>query len=111
MSYAVFTYQCGSLNWINHGASIGYSFNENFFENHYLSGNITVNDIACLNEPLTEWSNVVYNLGESICKSFINITYIIDVSLSESTKKMNIVCFFFCDEDPWFDSHSVISFL
>ena len=60
-SYAIFTYRCGSLNWVNHKASIGYSAGEEFYTNHLLSRANNVNDVACLNEPYSEWSNIVYN--------------------------------------------------
>ena len=70
MSYAIFTYKCGSLNWINHGAGIGFSASEEFFANHPLSRSNDVNDIACLNEPYSQWSNVIYKLTK--CKSLYN---------------------------------------
>ena len=61
MSYAIFTYQCGGLNWINsYYAGIGFSIGQDFFNNHKLSLTPNVNDIACLND---EWSNVVYCVG------------------------------------------------
>ena len=62
-SFAVFTYKCGSLNWVNHRASIGYSAGEDYFFNHPLSRKSNVNDIACINQPFTHWSNVVFNSG------------------------------------------------
>ena len=58
ISFAIFTYKCGSLNWVNNRASIGYNAGMDFF-NHDLSRSIDVNDIACLNQPLTPWSNVI----------------------------------------------------
>ena len=70
VSYAIFTYKCGSLNWRNHRASIGFSASEEFFENHPLSRSDDVNDIACLNEPHSQWSNVIYKLTK--CKSLYN---------------------------------------
>ena len=56
-TYVIFTYDCESLNWIKHGATIGYNIPNDIYENHPLS---ETNDIACLNEPLTNWANVVY---------------------------------------------------
>ena len=61
-SYAVFIYKCGSLNWNNRRAGIGYSAETEFYKNHILSMKLNVNDIACLNEPHSEWSNVVYRV-------------------------------------------------
>ena len=61
-SYAIFTYKCGSLNRNDHYAGIGYSAGTEFYKNHILSMKPNVNDIACLNEPRSEWSNVVYRV-------------------------------------------------
>ena len=68
-SYAVFTYKCGSLNWINRNASIGYSAGEDFFYNYELSRTHDVNDIACLNEPYSPWSNLVFKLADGMYKT------------------------------------------
>ena len=68
MSYAIFTYKCGSLNW-THKAGIGFIASEEFFANHPLSRSNDVNDIACLNEPYSQWSNVIYKLTMTKCKS------------------------------------------
>ena len=59
LSYAIFTYQCGRLNWTAY-AGIGFSIGQDFFNNHELSLAPNVNDIACLNG---EWNNVVYCVG------------------------------------------------
>lgn len=66
-SYAVFTYKCGLLEWSGDSAFeavIGYSALGQFFEDHPLSQMSNTNDIACLNSPQSEWSNVVYNLTD-----------------------------------------------
>ena len=65
-SYAVFIYKCGLLRWSVHGAGIGYDDGEDFFENYDNSNNSnsSINDIACLNDPNSPWSNVVYKLNE-----------------------------------------------
>ena len=65
-SYAVFTYKCGSLNWVGEidYAAIGYSAGGDFYDSHYLSRQSNVNDIACLNQPSSPWSNVVYRVNE-----------------------------------------------
>ena len=57
----MFTYKCEFLNWVKNLASIGYSGGGDFFFNHPLSRRSNVNDIACLNQPITPWSNVVFN--------------------------------------------------
>ena len=64
-TYSIFTYKCGDLNWVKHNATIGYSMDRNFFKNHPLSGGANVNDIACLNQPQSIWSNVVNKLSVS----------------------------------------------
>ena len=64
MSYAVFTYQCGQLNWFGYrNSSIGFSASRNIFANHPLSRQANVNDIACLNKQCSPWSNVVYQIN------------------------------------------------
>ncbi len=45
--------------------SIGYSAGPDFFMNHVLSRQSNVNDIACLNQPNSPWSNVVYKVNEA----------------------------------------------
>ena len=66
-SYAVFTYKCGDLNWLSSPrASIGYSAASNVYANHPLSRTSNVNSIACVNSPSSPWSNIVYNLNESM---------------------------------------------
>ena len=70
LSYAIFTYQCGGLNWLGSGtAGIGFSVTQNFFANHELSLTSSINDIACAG--ITEWSNVVYQVRElrDICEA------------------------------------------
>ena len=68
-SYAVFIYNCDLLHWLYHGASIGYDGGEDFYQNYVLSetdesNSSNINDIACLNDPNSPWSNVVYKLNE-----------------------------------------------
>ena len=65
-SYVIFTYKCGSLNWNRRYATIGYSAGTEFYNNHILSMKSNVNDIACLNEPHSEWSNVVYRVDRGM---------------------------------------------
>ena len=69
-SFAVFTYKCGLLNWIRNKASIGFSSGEDFFFNHPLSKLPNVNNIACLNQILTPWSNVVFNSKNGKCMNY-----------------------------------------
>ena len=68
-SYAIFTYRCGSLNWVQaRPAGIGLAVGQNFYVNHNLSLESNVNDIACLKQNISEWSNVVYLVGaQDIC--------------------------------------------
>ena len=70
LSYAIFTYQCGGLNWLSGSyASVGFGVTQNFFANHVLSLTPNVNDIACAG-TVSEWSNVVYQVSvqlQDIC--------------------------------------------
>lgn len=59
-SYAVFLYQCGQLH--SGLAGIGYLADGNFYENHPLSNLDSSSDVACQNEPQSQWSNVIYQL-------------------------------------------------
>ena len=69
LSYAMFTYKCGGLNWLDYSASIGFSITQNFFANHELSLTPNVNDIACASNSVSGWSNVVYQVsGQHICE-------------------------------------------
>ena len=64
-SYAVFTYQCGELNWVNN-ASIGFSAGPNFFANHPFSQRPNVNGIACVSQTCPPLTNVVYRISDKI---------------------------------------------
>ena len=66
-SYAVFTYQCGELNWIgsSRGAVVGFSASNTFFTNHPLSNQPNINDISCNNQQCPPWSNVVYKINKN----------------------------------------------
>ena len=77
-SYTVFTYKCGELNWVQRAsASIGFSADYNLFENHPLSQQPNVNDIACVNQTCSPWTNVVYRIngkpGEYFCLMYISL--------------------------------------
>lgn len=58
-SYVVFTYMCGLMEWEN-TATIGYTANGDSFDNHDPSSD----EIACVNSPDSDWSNVIYLLSE-----------------------------------------------
>ena len=60
-SYTVFIYQCGSMEWYR-SPTIGFQADSTLYKNHDLSGKSTSEDIACLNAPRSNWSNVVYKL-------------------------------------------------
>ena len=78
-SYAVFTYQCGELNWVRNRASIGFSAGPNLFANHPLSRQPNVNDIACVNQTCSPWTNVVYRITVAssceICSIILRLNY------------------------------------
>ena len=67
-SYAIYTYECGKLNWVLNLAGIGFSASSDFFAEHPLSRNSSVTDIACINEdsiPPSNWSNIVYKISNN----------------------------------------------
>lgn len=61
-SYALFTYRCDLMLWSGN-ATIGFNTDGSFYQNHILSGTSDAKDIACLNSPLSMWSNVLFQLG------------------------------------------------
>ena len=60
-SFAVFTYRCDLLGW-SRGATIGYNAAGDFFANHDFSGD-SAERIDCINLPVSNYSNVVYQLS------------------------------------------------
>ena len=64
-SYAIFTYNCGELQWsagLGSYSTIGfYSVSDGIFENHPFTGQPNVNMIAC--EPNPDINNVIYPIG------------------------------------------------
>ena len=67
-SYAIYTYECGKLNWRFYNAGIGFSASPSFYAEHPLSRNSSVNEIACINRnstPSSNWSNVVYQISRN----------------------------------------------
>ena len=66
--YAIYTYECGKLNWMLYSAGIGFSASSNFFAEHPLSRNLSVNEIACINKdsiPSSNWTNIVYEIDNN----------------------------------------------
>ncbi len=68
-SYAVFTYQCGSIGWARSSAVIGYNAAGLVFDNHPMSGQGAM-ALACNNTPASNWTNVLYDLMQTT----LNIT-------------------------------------
>ena len=64
-SYAVFTYQCGSMEWGSSSGRIGFSIGSSgfYFREHQLSGSSNNNDIACLNTNFG-YTVIVYKLTD-----------------------------------------------
>ena len=60
-SFALFTYQCGSMMWSGN-ATIGFNAGGTFYRNQNLSRTGRINDVACQNYPGAVWSNLVYRL-------------------------------------------------
>ena len=64
-SYTIFTYQCGLLEWDN-GATIGVTAATIGFSaagNPYKNYDLPPLEVACVNTPYTNWSNVEYLLS------------------------------------------------
>ena len=66
ITYSIFTYQCDFIRWTLNNASVGYSVNGNFYQNHELSKSSSVVDIDC-EEAVSNWTNVVYRI-DGDCK-------------------------------------------
>ena len=79
--------------------SIGFSANSNFYQNHPLSITPEINSIACLNSPVSNWSNVMYQisqgeetfvlLGQIVCSdciieflSFVSVFLMLSVTVT-----------------------------
>lgn len=61
-TYAVFTYQCGYLNWAGE-ATIGFNAAAEYYANHPLASLTTSNLIACVHTGVgSDWNNVIYDL-------------------------------------------------
>ena len=56
----MFTYMCGLMDW-DDTATIGYSAGSDPFFNHDPSSS----DIACVNSPNSDWSNVLYQISDA----------------------------------------------
>ena len=64
ISFAIFIYQCGDLQWQNN-ANIGFGAGSEFVSNHWLSGTENVTSIACLNTPDNQFFSLLYVLTDS----------------------------------------------
>ena len=68
-SYAVFIYECGGVQWGGDAvlssvyARVGISIGGDVLISHPLSGNESVDNIDCLNDPNSQWVNLVYDLS------------------------------------------------
>ena len=64
VSYALYTYQCGSMGWSN-GAVIGYNggSSTDYYYVHPLSGSDDAQTVACLQFPNSQWSNLLYKIS------------------------------------------------
>ena len=56
----MFTYMCGLMDW-DDTATIGYSAGGDPYDNHDPSSS----DIACINSPDSDWSNVLYQISDA----------------------------------------------
>ena len=58
-SYSIFTYNCSRTEW-DGSVTVGFNAAGSFYDNHDPSSS----DIACLNSPYSNISNVIYLLSE-----------------------------------------------
>ena len=63
-SYAVFTYNCGLMDY-SARAAIGFAayYSYGIYANHPLSMSERAKEVACLNSPRSPWANVIYELS------------------------------------------------
>ena len=78
-SYALFTYNCGRLEWS--GGTIGFNAAGNLYHNHRLSG-VFARNIACLNAPVTNWTNVIYQLSKCWIARLMHTCILISIAIS-----------------------------
>ena len=75
-SYAIFTYQCDSLEWARgypHHVNIGFSAGNDFYANIvYSESAYNVTDIDCLNEEYSNWTNIIYCVSKACRNSTSN---------------------------------------
>ena len=62
-TYTIFTFKCDLFDWNGANAIIGFSASNTVFANFPLSRLVRAN-IDCLNSPASNWSNIVYEIGE-----------------------------------------------
>ena len=75
-SYAVFTYKCDQIKW-GGGATVGFKADGTYFRNYDLSGQDNVQYIGCVNQPSTDWNNLVYTLvPEGKCKGHTQTVHV-----------------------------------
>ena len=61
-SYAIFIYRCGDMTWA-YNPTIGFTAAGSSFANHPNTGSTNAEEIACLNTPLSQWYNLVYQIS------------------------------------------------
>ena len=68
MTYAIYTHHCDLLEWGGFGnnAVVGYSLRGTYYMNHPLSGLDDIDNIGCLNQSSTDWTNLVYRISVSV---------------------------------------------
>lgn len=60
-SYAVYTYYCGGLYWLN-PATIGFNAPPSTYNNHPITGtDLTPDNVACVHRD-SPWNNVIFDL-------------------------------------------------
>ena len=62
-SFSVFTYYCGDMSYSN-GATIGFMTRDGLFANHPAGTRTHAEYIDCLNDPISPWVNIVYQISQ-----------------------------------------------
>ncbi len=63
LSFALFIYRCGEMDWFGVPTVIGFIAETSFFANHRLADSGDAREIACRNSNDTVWSNVLYQIA------------------------------------------------
>ena len=61
-SFSVFIYHCGDLTYSTSNTAIGFDTADGHFANHPATIRGNAHHISCLNNPVSPWVNVIYEI-------------------------------------------------